>query len=194
MRHERTESEKKAFDDALRTGKPTIEAIEIRRIQDVDADTSDLGRYTDKPEEWAIERASGEYVHDLPKSHEPPPKGREYRYFVPDNTGEEPRSRNFKKYGRQNYKRAEDYNRGEWSMLGITTKARILVPDKFNKYCMTQRITGGSSWGIESDSEESYMEETARECLSELEDQLASFGFSPEAIKAAIPATIEFKD
>lgn len=42
-----------------------IVSVEMRIIEDVDSDTSYIGEYTNEKSEWAIHRASGEYVHDL---------------------------------------------------------------------------------------------------------------------------------
>ena len=182
-----------AYQQAMKTGKPAVEKVTIRRVADVDPDLSYLGEYTNDAGDWNIERQSGEYVHDLPEDHDTPERGREYRYFTPYAGGEKPGTADYRKYGLQDYKRMEALNCGDWYMIGITTEAEALVPSSGTS-CHIQHITGGSLWGIESDSEESYMESIARGCLHELQQQLEALGVSAEEAARAIPETIEFKD
>ena len=113
---------------------------------------------------------------------------REYRYFnpsfnyvdkagkpLPENTPEDVR-----KYVKQDYKRMESLYAGNWSFIGIGAKAKITVNDT----CQT--ITSGGLWGIESDSEESYLRSVEQEELSDLRTQLYELGFSKRAIAAAV--------
>ncbi len=113
----------------------------------------------------------------------------EYRYFnpsfnyvdeqgkaLPENTPEEVR-----KYVRQDYERMESLNRGDWSFIGISAEAEVWNADTQ----VVQRIHSGGLWGIESDSEQSYLEEVEQEELSNLKVELKAYGFSARAISKA---------
>lgn len=112
-------------------------------------------------------------------------KGREYRYFNPPvenykgSTDEEMRQ-----YCQQDYQRMKGLNDGDWNFIGIKAYAEITIPiNGDSRLC--QEITSGGLWGIESDSEDSYLDEIGKEQLSELRDQLHALGFSKRAIAAA---------
>lgn len=122
----------------------------------------------------------------------------EYRYFNPsfnyvdkngharpENTPEEVR-----KYVRQDYERMESLNRGDFCFIGISAEARFKVcsnPLVNNNHVV---VISGGLWGIESDSEKSYIEETEQEQLSELRAQLKALGFSSRAISTAFKAVV----
>jgi DNA-binding protein YbaB len=57
----------------------------------------------------------------------------------------------------QNYARMEAHNRGEWYMLGITVTMSILGIE----------IESASLWGIESDSDSEYIEQTISDLIAE---------------------------
>lgn len=121
----------------------------------------------------------------------------QYRYFNPsDNYKGEP-AEDIRKYVRQDYERIESLNRGDWCFLGISAEAEIGIgdfaqyPKKYN--CTVQHIHSAGLWGIESDSDDSYLEEIESEQLSELKSELKSLGFSSRAISTAFK-TIERKD
>jgi hypothetical protein len=122
---------------------------------------------------------------------------REYQYFnpsfnyvdknghaLPENTPEE-----VCKYVRQDYERMESLNRGDWYFLGISAEAKISVPSGYQTGTL-QTITSGGLWGIESDSEDSYLESIEQEELSELRSQLKALGFSSRAISVAFKNTV----
>ena len=160
--------------------KARIESVKVVRESDDSPDTSYLGEYTDRAELWAIERESGEYVANLPEDHEPPARGRDYRYFLPYAGGEEQGTEDYQKYGLQDFARMEALERCEWGYLGIYAVAEVIV-------CGTlQRVRSAGLWGIESDSEDGYFAEVAEEELAQLADILGEFTLSGRAIAAAI--------
>jgi hypothetical protein len=134
----------------------------------------------------------------------------EYRYFnpsfnyvdknghaLPENTPEEVRS-----YVRQDYERMESANRGDWGFIGIRTECEVNLPYQVNKGCVKGRevyhnvkevLSSGGLWGIESDSEDSYLESVEKDELADLRSQLKMLGFSSRAISTAFK-TIERKD
>ena len=83
----------------------------------------------------------------------------------------------------------ERLNRGDWCFIGIKAEAEIGIPDNplgMSNQCYTvQRIHSGGLWGIESDSERSYIESEEKNQLAELRAQLKALGFSTRAISAA---------
>jgi hypothetical protein len=91
----------------------------------------------------------------------------------------------------------EALNYGDWCYIGIRAEAEIGIgdvaeyPKKFNVTCQT--ITSGVLWGIESDSDESHIEETEKDELANLKQQLLALGFSKRAISAAFK-NVEHKD
>lgn len=104
----------------------------------------------------------------------------EYRYFngnVDNYQGESPED--IRKYVRQDYERMENLQRGDWSYLGIRADAEIIVDG------VSQDISSGGLWGVESDSDRAYLAEIDGEQLSELRDQLRALGFGTRAISAA---------
>ena len=85
-------------------------------------------------------------------------------------------------YTKQDYQRMEAYNNGDWQYLGIRVKAEIQIGDT------CQNISSGGLWGVESDSEDSYLKEVEQEELSSLRQTLYDLGFSKRAIAAAVKA------
>jgi hypothetical protein len=109
------------------------------------------------------------------------PIGRgEYQYFQPYAGGEKPGTLYYKKYAFQDYQRMESLNRGDWCFIGIMAKATVQTENG-----VTQHITSGGLWGIESDSGD-YIKEVVKEQLSSLKCELLSFGFSERAIHYAM--------
>jgi hypothetical protein len=104
----------------------------------------------------------------------------EFRYFngcVENHKGESPED--IRKYVRQDYERMERLNRGDWCYVGIRADAEIIVDG------VSQEISSGGLWGVESDSDRAYLAEIDGEQLSELRDQLRALGFGTRAISAA---------
>lgn len=117
----------------------------------------------------------------------------EYRYFngpVDSYKGETPED--IRKYVLQDYERMESLNRGDWCFIGVRADAEITVSippvttDGFpHDSYQVQHITSGGLWGIESDSEDSYIAEVEQEQLAELKTQLRALGFSARAVAKA---------
>lgn len=118
----------------------------------------------------------------------------EYRYFnpsfnyvdnkgnaLPGNTAEE-----IRKYVREDYKRMEDLNRGDWCYLGIRVEADVILRvDDASGSSIIQTVTSGGLWGIESDSGNKYFDEVARDEWAELKKELTVLGFSARAMAKA---------
>jgi len=82
----------------------------------------------------------------------------------------------------------------ECDTIGIRADAEVslpcnltMSPKQRKETCsfITQRLASGGLWGIESDSDESYIAEIEQEQLAELRGQLHAIGFSQRAISAA---------
>ncbi len=113
---------------------------------------------------------------------------REYRYFnpsfnyvdkdghvLPGNTPQDVR-----KYVKQDFDRMESLYTGYWNFIGIRAEAKIVIGN------VGQTITSGGLWGIESDSDESYIKSVEQEELADLRGILHELGFSKRAIAAAV--------
>lgn len=119
-----------------------------------------------------------------------------YRYFEPcwQNYKGEPHADIVKHIG-QDFERMESLERGNWCFIGVRAEAEIfLLPANSlaNSVHVTQTITSGGLWGIESDSE-SYIASEEQNQLAELREQLTALGFSRRAISTAYKS-IERKD
>jgi hypothetical protein len=91
------------------------------------------------------------------------------------------------KYTRQDYERMEALNAGHWCFVGVRAEAEIAI-DIGRSRCgalLSQTITSGGLWGIESDSERSHLDEIASEQLADLKTQLLALGFSKRAVSQA---------
>ena len=149
--------------------KAHIESIRIEHRPDDNPDLSWLGYYTDNPKSDEMSKAIDRQARGDVGSCE-------YRYFVPAMAGDEtgnPES------PEQDYRRCEDYNRGDWYMLGVIAKAEILSPGG-----VIQTVRSGGLWGIESDAGD-YFDEVEAEQLAELRTELESLGFGERAIDRA---------
>lgn len=131
-------------------------------------DLSFLGEYTDRPA-WdcplVIDR---EKNGDMERG--------EYQYFVPgydivdgqkwyhEHGYSKHESYTLpRKHAREDYKRMEQYNRGDWHMMGIVVKIKLPKCE----CCGEAPIVEESLWGIESDSEDKYIKDTIRELIKE---------------------------
>ena len=83
-------------------------------------------------------------------------------------------------YTKQDYARMESLNNQNWYYLGIGAEAKVTIGN------VCQTIKSGGLWGIESDSEESYLKEEEQNQLAELRGVLYEMGFSKRAIAAAV--------
>lgn len=110
-----------------------------------------------------------------------PSKGREWRFFLPYAGGEKWPSRDYKKYGLQDFERMEKLNKGYWYFMGIRAEARTWNP----KNELTQKITSGGLYGIESDAGNDCFKEVEAEELSQLRGELELYGFTARQIAKA---------
>lgn len=95
---------------------------------------------------------------------------------------------------KKDYERMESLNRGDFCFIGIKAEADVVLSVcKDSSHLLTQTIRSGGLWGIESDSDDSFLEETEKDELSQLRTELKSLGFSSRAISTAFK-TIERKD
>lgn len=125
-------------------------------------------------ENWA----DGNWYYDLPS------RGCECRFFKPYAGGEKEGTEDYKKYGLQDYKRMESYERQNWCMTGISVKAKIQTSQD-GKDWLCNEITSGGLWGIESDCGNEYKKEVADGQLAELRNTLKAFGFNNRQIDQA---------
>ena len=113
-----------------------------------------------------------------------------YRFFngpVDNYLGES--SKDIRKYVRQDFERAEALNRGDWSYIGVKAEALIETGSH-----VTQRISSGGLWGVESDSDASYFAEIQRDELAGLKAELIALGFSRRSISTAFKSVQERED
>jgi hypothetical protein len=182
-----------------------IQKVTIRRILDTNPDTSYLGEYSNKREsEFSIDRAedSGERECDCTLGtlgHN------EYRWFNPGSvekfdplatwipTDLEGSARQvywyqaMKQNAIQDFERMESLQNQNWYYLGIRAEAEIQVEG------ISQDISSGGLWGIESDSDREYLEEIERDELADLKGILKGLGFGSRAISQAFKE-IQHKD
>jgi len=174
--------------------KNRIERVWIERKIDECPDTSHMGEYTDDLEPGVIVRDYGEFYEKLPTGMERdydgrfigkadpevPQRGREYRGFIPYAGDEKVGTRDYYKYGIQDFKRMEGLNNGDWLYIGVIAKVEIVTGGG-----TIQILRSGGLWGIESDCGD-YIQEVEKEELESLEDELKSIGFGQRAIDYAI--------
>lgn len=144
-----------------------IISVSVVRMVDDNPDLSWIGEYTSE--------LQGEHCIDREKRGDM--ERGEYRYFVPTISPEQsgnPAS------AEADYQRMERYNAGDWCMLGIKAVAEVVMTGS-----VVQRVSSGGLWGVESDSEESYLQEVGDEELGTLREELESMGFTTRQINAA---------
>jgi hypothetical protein len=192
-----------------------IAKIVIKYLFDDSPDLSYIGKYTDDYNDWVIDRREGEYVYCLRqpipdcakcqreteeqeeptqcREHEyvPPSRGREYNFFKPYACGEKEGTEDYQKYGKQDYRRMESLNQGGYYYIGIRAEATVQVSFDGGKVWKFDTMTSGGLWGIESDSDPSYLDEVAKEELNELKATLIEYGFSETEIDAATTGELE---
>ena len=156
-----------------------ISSISVEHEHDPYPDTSCIGEWTDKPDEWVIDRRSGEYIALLPDDYKLPNTGRKYRFFRPYAGGEKPGTTTYQEYGKRDWERLENLERGQWMYIGIVARAIIVVNG------VTQALSSGGLWGVESDGGPEYLAEIRREEMGSLRTILQQLGFSHQAISAA---------
>ena|ERR1041385_7004059 len=150
---------------------------------------------------WELEKNAG----DCDCSRGGHWSGREYRYFNPATvepfkidatwipatiTNAADRKAYWRKAmlqnAKQDYERMESLNASDWCYLGIRAEAKVVVVPFSNDHgVVVQRITSGGLWGIESDSDRSYLDEIQKDELANLKSELLALGFSTRAIATA---------
>lgn len=173
--------------------------MKIQRIYfvheiDTDPDLSHLGKYTDKPDPWVIVRRDGDYLCRLEEkfrdpsgetAYELPPRGREFRFFKPD-AGEPDGTEDYQRYGLQQYRMMEAYERQEWCMLGVWAEAEIVI------HGVCQKIRSGGIWGIQND-DDSQIKDVQEEELHALHAILTELdpGLTPEVLGTFKPKVVD---
>jgi len=165
-----------------------ILSVTIKHEPDVHPDTSYIGEYSDLPDPYFFDRTEGKMLKTLErdKNYEIPEPGREYRFFKPYAGEEEPGTRLYIKYGKQDFDRMEHLEKGNWYFMGITAEARVHLGSD-----IVQRIHSGGLWGIESDSGEAHIKEAEQGEMGALRDQLKAIGFAEEYIDEAFKSIKE---
>ena len=133
--------------------KPRIESIKIKHMVDEYPDTSFIGDFSDTPKDGAInhKERSGE--------------NRVYEWFNP---GSDP------EYAEQDYKRIMELENGHFSFIGIHAEATVSYSTGGDNRRL-EWFTSSGLWGIESDSDQAYLEEIENEEISNLKNHLEQF-------------------
>jgi hypothetical protein len=74
-------------------------------------------------------------------------------------------------YAKQDKERLDTYNRGVWEMIGIRAVATIHIPVDGDTVKI-QTIDSGGLFGIESDSDNNYIQDIGREQITEVKNHL----------------------
>jgi hypothetical protein len=170
--------------------RPKIDSIKIIHAVDEYPDLSYIGKYTDDMEPGVIVREYGEFYEKLPAemerdtdgrfyrkgSPEVPARGREYRGFRPYAGGEKPGTKDYYKYGMQDFKQMEDINNGYIQIIGIYAKATV----SYEVAAGGRRIDTLESsglWGIEEGPKGSkaYIKEIEQQQLDDLKEHLEHY-------------------
>ena len=149
-----------------------IESIAIEHKLDDNPDTSFIGEYTSDLDDGVLVRQYDKFYEDLTEEEKDQinTRNREYTGFEPYAGGEKLGTKEYKEYGLQDYKRMEQLNNGDFSFMGIIAHANIYLEE--NGRSTYQKITSGGIWGVESDSDKSYIEEIEKEQTEDLKHQL----------------------
>jgi hypothetical protein len=153
-----------------------IDKIKVHHLIDESPDTSYLGEFSDRPEtEYAIDQRerSGEDNCVL-------------QFFNPASAvdcKDEP-AEDIRRYAEQEYQRMMALERGDWQYIGITAVAEVAASLDVGKTWKLDKLTSGGLWGIESDSDQAYLQEIIDEEKRELRAYLLEYGFTAEEIDA----------
>jgi len=151
-----------------------IASIRLVREFDNDPDLSFLGEYSDSRDASDGKSFDREELGDWSRG--------EYHFFTAAMSGDESGNPDSP---RQDYERCESYNRGVWHMIGIRAEAEIQTSAD-GRHWSIQRVGSPGLWGIESDSDESYLQSVESDELAALAEILAELGFSRRSIRAAV--------
>ena len=136
-----------------------IKNILIKKEIDADADLSYLGEFSSNPCKLAIETNLGSNY---------------YPYFNPTNATN-------KKEANQDFDRIMSYENGNWCMVSIIAEAEIHI--QHNGYSRIHHITSAGLYGIESDSDNSYFIDIAKQELADLKENLITFNVNLKNFK-----------
>lgn len=115
-------------------------------------------------------------------------------YFNPSDNYTDCTPEDQRKYALQDYARMEALNDGAWHYIGIRVSARVGISMNGGKDYLTQSIGSGGLWGIESDSDKAFMDETEADELADLKAQLIAFGFGRSTVAKAIKNAVRSSD
>ena len=152
--------------------KPSINSVRILHKVDRNPDLDYLGKYSNSPAEVHIDRQERGHMQQY-----------QYQFF---NLGSGDPD-----YFEQDYMRAEAFNRGAWYSFGIFAEAEIKVPNSDGpvgvcaEYAVTQIISSGGIWGIESDSDPEHLKSSANEELDQLRSILRALGIDASGVPDA---------
>lgn len=139
----------------------------ISQYRHRDANTTDLPRIS--VSNVRVHRQSDDdYDHDYNPDN--------YKGIDPETAAE---------YLRQDRERIDAYNRGEWYAMGISASCSLWRNHPGHAQHVAEVFTGGL-WGVESDSDESYIRSVEDDQLDELRDILADMGIPEDHIAAAL--------
>lgn len=137
------------------TKRAKVVKIEVKRIVDEDPDMSYLGttpayHYGKNGSNW--EHVSEEYMQKIIHNY-----GSIWNACMV--------------YAKRDKERLDAYNRCVWEMIGIRAVATIHIPVDGNT-AKIQTIDSGGLFGIESDSDDSYIQDIGREQIAEVKNYL----------------------
>ncbi len=135
-----------------------INFITVERLEDNDTYLGYLGEFASEPGEFAIAHNGG--INEHP-------------WFNADNVED-------MEQAQQNYDRIMQFERGEVQHVGIQAKAELQV----NGVLTT--IESSGLWGIESDSDDSYIIGIEQEQVDELKEMLLELGFSQKEVTQVV--------
>ncbi len=143
--------------------KKRITSISIQRIPDYDEDHDYLGRFSNTPNEYAVEHNGDRGT---------------YKYFNAENVEN-------MKQARKNYNRIMRFENGELSSLGIKAFANIQTGYGSEGSWLCNTIHSGGLWGFDSDYDEAELKEQEKEQLADIKEVLAALGFTKKQIDSA---------
>jgi hypothetical protein len=158
-----------------------IESTTVKCDSDYDNDLSFIGEYTDDLDPENIVVSTGEFVKDTPEE-ELPEKGREFRAFK-SATGRDG-DKFYPKNAKADFERMQKINSGDVGFMSISAVASIATSDDGKTWLMNE-ISSGGLYGIEIDSDESYLQGITAEQIAELRKTLLALGFTGEELNAA---------
>lgn len=146
--------------DAERGGR-AITAIEAR-IDELDPEFDGV-----KIEalEWALEKFNPHDCYQDPRL---------LPYFAPYAGGEKKGTAEYRKYGQQDFAHITQLTDGDVWFEGI--KATVTLRLQFDGYSKHRTFSSPGIWGVESNTDDSYLRETAQSELDELKRELEVYG------------------